>query len=103
MDAQELAAGELLLELVDAADRGLEASLVGDEPDIVAVRLREPDLGRRSRTMRSPLTPTMRGGGSAPARPLALDRCRRSARRSRASRSAGRREDGRRVIHRARC
>ena len=45
MDAQELASGELLLELVDPADRGLEASFVGDEPDIVAVRLREPDLG----------------------------------------------------------
>ena len=45
MDAQELASGELLLELVDAADRGLQAAFVGDEPDIVAVRLREVDLG----------------------------------------------------------
>ena len=45
VDAQELAAGELLLELVDAADRGLQAPFVGDEPDVVAVRLREADLG----------------------------------------------------------
>src|SRR5215204_1218664 len=45
VDAQELAAGELLLEPVDAAHRGLQASLVGDEPDVVAVRLRETDLG----------------------------------------------------------
>ena len=45
MDAHELASGELLLELVDAMNRGLEASLVGDEPDVVAVRLRETDLG----------------------------------------------------------
>ena len=33
------------LELVDATHRGLEASFVGDEPDIVAVRLGELDLG----------------------------------------------------------
>ena len=45
VDAQELAAGELLLELVDAADGGLQAPFVGDEPDVVAVRLREADLG----------------------------------------------------------
>ena len=45
VDAQELAAGELLLELVDAADGGLQASLVGDEPDVVAVGLGEADLG----------------------------------------------------------
>ena len=45
MNAQELASGELLLELVDAANRGLQAPLVGDEPDVVAVRLREADLG----------------------------------------------------------
>src|SRR5918996_4482470 len=45
MDAQELASGELLLELVDATNRGLEASFVGDEPDVVPVRLRETDLG----------------------------------------------------------
>ena len=45
MDAQELASGELHLELVDAAHRGLKASLFGDEPDIVAVGLGELDLG----------------------------------------------------------
>jgi hypothetical protein len=45
MDAQELPSGELLLELVDAMDRGLQASFLGDEPDVVAVRLRETDLG----------------------------------------------------------
>ena len=46
--AQELAAGELVVELVDAAGRGLQAAFVGDEPDVVAVRLREPDLGPRA-------------------------------------------------------
>jgi hypothetical protein len=45
MDAHELASCELLLELVDAMNRRLEASFVGDEPDIVAVRLGETDLG----------------------------------------------------------
>src|SRR5215217_8018649 len=45
MDAQELAAGEFVLELVDAANRGLDASFVGNEPDGVAVRLRVPHLG----------------------------------------------------------
>ena len=45
MDAYELASGELLFELVDAMHRGLETSLLGDEPDVVAVRLREADLG----------------------------------------------------------
>ena len=44
MDAHELAARELVLELVDAVDRGLEAAFLGDEPDIVAVRLREVHL-----------------------------------------------------------
>ena len=45
MDAQELPAGELHLELLDAAHRGEEATLVGDEPDVIAVRLREVNLG----------------------------------------------------------
>src|SRR3954454_6914617 len=45
MDAHELPSGELLVELLDAMNRGLQATIVGDEPDIVAVRLREPDLG----------------------------------------------------------
>ena len=46
MDAQELASGKLLLELVDATNRGLQAAFIGGEPDLVAVRLRETDLGR---------------------------------------------------------
>src|SRR3954454_944942 len=46
MDAHELPSGELLVELVDAMNRGLQATILGDEPDIVAVRFRETDLGR---------------------------------------------------------
>jgi len=45
VDAHELAAGELLLQLVDAVDRGLKAALLRHEPDVVAVRLRVLDLG----------------------------------------------------------
>src|SRR3954452_8082920 len=45
MDAQELTSDEFHLELFDATNRGLEASFVGDEPDIVAISLREMDLG----------------------------------------------------------
>ena len=66
MDAQELSTGELQLELVDAPNRGLEAPFVGDEPDIVAVGLGELDLGPGSRTMLSPLTPTIRDGRFGP-------------------------------------
>ena len=37
-------AAELFLELVDAADGGLQAPFLGHEPHVVAVRLREADL-----------------------------------------------------------
>src|SRR3954453_12967126 len=45
MDAQELTSDEFNLELFDATNRGFEESFVGYEANIVAISLREMDLG----------------------------------------------------------
>ena len=101
MDAQEIAAGEFVLELVDAMDRGLEAALVGDQPDVVAVRLRVPDLGPAEQ--HHPIAThahDARRRGQPGLGPVALDLTTVfGIRRPRAPRSAGRpRKTGRRVI-----
>src|SRR3954452_2682508 len=44
VDTQELRSRELDFELLDATNRGLEASFLGDEPDVLTVGLREMDL-----------------------------------------------------------
>src|SRR3954451_3083709 len=44
VDTQELPSRELHFELVDATHGGLKTSFVGDQPDVVAVGLREMDL-----------------------------------------------------------
>ena len=93
MDAQELAAGELLLELVDAMDRGLEASFLGDEPDVVAVRLREADLGpaQQDHALAAHAHDARRRAQRRARAARARSGHRARIRRPRASRSAGRR------------
>jgi hypothetical protein len=44
VDPQEALVLELLLEMIEAADRGLQASPIAGQPDIVVVRLCEADL-----------------------------------------------------------
>ena len=102
VDAQELAAAELLLELVDAAHRGLQAAFLGHEPDRVAVRFRVANLGpvQEDHALAGHADDARRAIQEHRLRPLVLDRrrpCRLRTRR--ASRSAGRpRKTGRSVI-----